>query len=84
MTELLKIPYIITGSFIDEHEIVFTGFTVCYGQLHEAQESQFSSLTQYVFKLLRSICTDINGHWTSNNRSFMIKGLSPLLGEYVQ
>lgn len=36
----LKFPIIIIiGSFIDEHEIVFTGFTVCYGHLHEALES---------------------------------------------
>lgn len=39
MTELIKIPHIIIGSFIDEHEIFFTGFTVCYGYLHEALEA---------------------------------------------
>jgi len=39
MTELIAIPQIITGSFVDEHEIVFTGFTVCCGHLHEALEA---------------------------------------------
>lgn len=39
MTELIKIPYIVTGSFIDEHEIVFAGFAVCHGHLHEALEA---------------------------------------------
>lgn len=39
MAEFIKIPYIITGSFIDEHEIASTGFTVCYGNFHEAPQS---------------------------------------------
>lgn len=30
MAEFIQIPYIKTDSFIDEHEIAFTGFTMCW------------------------------------------------------
>lgn len=39
MVEFIKIPYIITGSFIDKHEIGFFGFTVGYGDFHQTPQS---------------------------------------------
>lgn len=57
MAEFVKIPYIITGSFIDEHEIAFT---VCYGDFQEAPQSVIL-ITPCTFKQLRSISIDFHG-----------------------